>query len=146
MCPRSHSWWHQGAVWTHSFDSFLPLKEETALKLRSQSASLQSFPRAGMLHVKLETVCKVMCEPLGGEGIQFSKRSVIPIRLRTSAWAGCQLFHSPLRCRCSLGREHWSEARRSGFQPQLWHQFSKDPWPRQLTLWTTDIRSLLPWP
>lgn len=48
----------------------------------SLSASLQSLPTAGMLHIKSETVYKIMsilCE----EGTLISKGSVIPRRLRT---------------------------------------------------------------
>lgn len=72
----------------------------------SLSASLQSLPKAGMLHVKPETVYQIVSKAVCEEGTQISKGSVIPRRLRTSTRAGCQLPHFPLRSRRSLGREY----------------------------------------
>nr|KAF6447747.1 hypothetical protein HJG63_012121 [Rousettus aegyptiacus] len=98
-----------------------------------------------MLHVKPETVYQIMSKAVCEEGTQISKGSVIPRRLRTSTRAGCQLPHFPLRSRRSLGREYLLYG-----ETELWLPvpalalLCRGLRPRQLTLLTTDIRSLFP--
>lgn len=87
----------------------LPLKGENKLVRNGEAPVTTSVTpdNADMLHVKSETECKAICEPLCGEGTQISKESDCK-KVKNLG----RLFSSPFppRSRGSSGRGHCSRS------------------------------------